>query len=474
MKKTKIVCTIGPASQDKDTLREVIKEGMNVMRLNFSHGDHEEQYGKVKTLRELNEELGTHVAILLDTKGPEIRTHCFEEGKIEVTKGDTIRVSMKEVLGTKEMFSITYSGLINDVKVGNTILVDDGKVELRVTGFEEDAIVTEIVNSGVIKNKRGINVPNVNLHFEFISDLDRASIGFACEHKVDFIAASFVRRASDVEEIRAILKEYGNTHIQIIAKIENEEGVSNIEEILEVSDGIMVARGDLGVEVPLEEVPLIQKNIVKLCNAKHKPVVVATQMLDSMQDNPRPTRAEVSDVTNAVIDGADAIMLSGETASGDYPVETVRTMYKIARYAEQKITATCNDYTERANKTSEANFRNAIASSAVHAAKMLNAKVIIASTESGNSAKAISTFRSCCPVVAATPSAEVARSLGLSFGIYPMTTDHYSSVEELVLDNIAEIKEMFKLESGDNVIITGGFKENKEGTTNSLRLETID
>ncbi|MFR3816529.1 MAG: pyruvate kinase, partial [Turicibacter sp.] len=338
-KNTKMICTIGPKSESKEMLSKLVDAGMNCVRCNFSHGDHAEQKARMDLIREINKEKGTHVAVLLDTKGPEIRTHLFENGGVDLVAGQTVRVAMNEVLGTAEKFSITYPGLINDVKVGGTILVDDGYVELTVNELDQanQEIVCTVKNSAFVKDRRGINVPGAKLNMPFISEKDRADMIFGCEMQVDYIAASFVRRAEDVLAIREIFAEQGNTHTQIIAKIENQEGVDNMDSILEVVDGIMVARGDLGVEVPAEEVPLIQKEIIAKCNAAGKIVVTATQMLESMQKNPRPTRAEVSDVANAIFDGSDAIMLSGESAAGQYPLEAVETMARIARRTEQAL-----------------------------------------------------------------------------------------------------------------------------------------
>lgn len=327
LRKTKIVCTIGPASESVEKLEQLINSGMNVARLNFSHGDFEEHGMRIKNIREAAKRAGKTVAILLDTKGPEIRTHNMQNGAIELQSGDSVIISMTEVVGTKEKFSITYPGLIEDVHVGSKILLDDGLIALEVTNVDKSAneIHTKILNSGVLKNKKGVNVPGVSVNLPGITEKDRKDILFGIEQGIDFIAASFVRRAKDVLEIHQLLEENNATHIQIIPKIENQEGVDNIDEILEVSDGLMVARGDLGVEIPAEEVPLVQKMLIKKCNAMGKPVITATQMLDSMQRNPRPTRAEASDVANAIFDGTDAIMLSGETAAGLYPIEAVQT-----------------------------------------------------------------------------------------------------------------------------------------------------
>ena len=337
MKKTKIVCTIGPASESVETLVQLIEAGMNVCRLNFSHGDHDEHLARIKNIREASQITGKMVAILLDTKGPEIRTHNMKDGIVSLVSGETVRISMTEVEGTKEKFSISYEGLINDVVVGNHILLDDGLVDLEVTDLDtaNGEIVTVVKNSGILKNKKGVNVPGVSTNLPGITDKDAADIIFGIEHDVDYIAASFVRRASDVLAISEILEKHDATNIQIIPKIENQEGIDNIDEILKVSHGLMVARGDLGVEIPTEEVPIAQKMLIEKCNRLGKPVITATQMLDSMQRNPRPTRAEAGDVANAIFDGTDAVMLSGETAAGDYPVEAVTTMATIAIRAEE-------------------------------------------------------------------------------------------------------------------------------------------
>ena len=334
-KKTRIVCTIGPASEDEKMLRKLILAGMNVMRLNFSHGDFEEHGGRIKTARKLGKELSKNIAILLDTKGPEIRTGNFVGGQTEFKKGQVSVITTEDIEGTSDRFTITYKELYKDVKPGGFILVNDGQVELLVDHVEGEDIVCVCANDGIVKNKRGINVPGIKLGFDYLSEKDIADITFGCEQGVNFIAASFVRRAQDVLDVKKLLIENGHPEIQIIAKIENSEGVENMDEILKVADGIMVARGDLGVEVPAEDVPLIQKEIIKKCRAVGKVVITATQMLDSMQENPRPTRAEVSDVANAIFDGTDAIMLSGESAQGKYPEEAVMTMTKIALKTEE-------------------------------------------------------------------------------------------------------------------------------------------
>ena len=351
IKKTKIVCTLGPVSENEETLRELIKNGLNVCRLNFSHGSHEEHKGRMDLVKKLREELNMPTAILLDTKGPEIRTGKFDAPEVLLEEGQTFTITMKDVMGNKEMCTVSYKGLANDVKTGDTILIDDGLVGLTVKEVNGDDIVCEVQNSGIVKNHKGVNVPGVKVNLPAITEKDRSDIEFGIEQGIDFIAASFVRKVSDVLAIREILEENNATHIKIISKIENQEGVDNLDEIIEVSDGIMVARGDLGVEIPTEEIPVVQKLMIKKCNEAGKPVITATQMLDSMIRNPRPTRAEVTDVANAIYDGTDAIMLSGETAAGKYPVEAVKTMATIAKRAEETMRNRGNKINKSKNVT---------------------------------------------------------------------------------------------------------------------------
>ena len=471
-KKTRIVCTIGPASEDKKVLTKLVQAGMNVMRLNFSHGDFEEHGGRIKTLREINKELNKNVAILLDTKGPEIRTHLFENGGVELVAGQTVRVAMNEVLGTAEKFSITYPGLISDVVVGGTILVDDGYVELTVTELDtaNQEIVCTVKNSAFVKDRRGINVPGAKLNMEFISEKDRADMIFGCEMQVDYIAASFVRRAEDVLAIREIFAEQGNTHTQIIAKIENQEGVDNMDSILEVVDGIMVARGDLGVEVPAEDVPLIQKEIIAKCNAAGKIVITATQMLESMQKNPRPTRAEVSDVANAIFDGTDAIMLSGESAAGQYPLEAVETMARIARRTEQAL-----DHQEiiaRAMASSSRDVASAMGLAVADTVEDLGAQAVIACTQSGATARAISKYRPSAPVIAATSCEKTATSLALYWGVQPVVVAETANTDELLKTAATVATEVAGLEAGETAVVTAGLPAG-EGNTNLMHIHEV-
>ncbi len=445
MKKTKIICTIGPASEQKDIMREIIKTGMNVVRMNFSHGDYEEHGFRIKNCRELNKELGTNVALCLDTKGPEIRTHKFPAGKVLVEKGTTVRIAMSEIDGTAEKFSVTYPGLYDDIEVGGTVLVDDGYLELTVVE-KDDAnreLVTVAQNSHKIKDKRGINIPNVKLNMPFISAKDKADMEFACDQDLDFISASFVRRASDVQEIRDILNAKGNDHIKIIAKIENQEGVDNLDEIIEIADGIMVARGDMGVEIPAWEVPSVQKELVSKCQSKGKIVVVATQMLESMQANPRPTRAEVNDVANAVLDGADSTMLSGESAGGDYPLQSVKYMANINTRMGEEIDHDLM-FDRALDGCTELNFTDMLGMSAAKSALEFGATAII-TVGSANIASACSRFRPSAPIIACVPDCREARGLALNFGVWAFDFNLDAAIEF--------VKENNEYEAGDFVIV---------------------
>ncbi|KAB2490271.1 pyruvate kinase [Priestia endophytica] len=474
MRKTKIVCTIGPASENRETFTKLVEEGLNVARLNFSHGDFEEHGGRIKTIREVSKETGKTVAILLDTKGPEIRTNEMEGGALELVAGEKIIVSMKEVKGTKEKFSITYSNLVNDVKQGDTILLDDGLIGLTVETVDaaNGEIHTTIQNTGVLKNKKGVNVPGVSVSLPGITEKDRADILFGVEQGVDFIAASFVRKAADVLEIRKLLEDNNATDIKIISKIENQEGINNIDEILEVSDGLMVARGDMGVEIPVEEVPLVQKELIEKCNHLGMPVITATQMLDSMQRNPRPTRAEASDVANAIFDGTDAIMLSGETAAGDYPVEAVRTMNSIALRAESAL-----DYSKEklfADSVGVSSVTDAIGQAVADTAMTLDVKAILAPTESGYTARMISRFRPKATVVAITKNQSTSRKLMLMSGVVPIEGNTFETIDDITSDatNLAVDKGI--IEHGDLVILAAGMPFGKSGSTNLLKVHVAN
>lgn len=473
MRKTKIVCTIGPASESEEMLEKLMKAGMNVARLNFSHGSHEEHKARIDTIRKVADRLGKTIGILLDTKGPEIRTHDMKDGLIMLEKGKEVIVSMSQVEGTPEKFSVTYEDLINDVQVGSYILLDDGLVELQVKDIDKTKgeVKCDILNTGELKNKKGVNLPGVKVNLPGITDKDADDILFGIKEDVDYIAASFVRRPSDVLDIREILERENNHNITIFPKIENQEGIDNIEEILEVSDGLMVARGDMGVEIPPESVPIVQKDLIRKCNKLGKPVITATQMLDSMQRNPRATRAEASDVANAIYDGTDAVMLSGETAAGLYPEEAVKTMRNIAVSAEaaQDYKKLLSDRT----KLVETSLVNAIGVSVAHTALNLNVKVIVAATESGSTAVTISKYRPHSDIIAVTPSEHTARQLALVWGAYPVIKKGRKTTDDLLNNAVATAVETGRVTNGDLIIITAGVPTGEKGTTNMMKLHLV-
>jgi pyruvate kinase len=473
MRKTKIVCTIGPASDSPEMLEKLIETGMNVARLNFSHGSHDEHAMRIAAIRDAAEKLNKPVGILLDTKGPEIRTHDMENGELHLKTGQVIDISMTQVLGNEKEFSVTYEQLIEDVDQNNIILLDDGLIELRVLAKDTDKglIHTIVENAGVLKNKKGVNVPGVSIKLPGITEKDAQDILFGIDQGIDFVAASFVRTAKDVLEIRELLEQNNGSHIQIIPKIENQEGVDNIDAIIEVSDGLMVARGDLGVEIPAEEVPLVQKSLIKKCNQVGKPVITATQMLDSMQRNPRPTRAEASDVANAIMDGTDAIMLSGETAAGLYPIESVRTMDKIAMRTENAL-----DYksivTTR-SREKEANMTEAISQAVAHTSINLGVKAVLAPTESGNTAKMIAKYRPGVPIIAVTGSVNTAQMLTLVWGVTPIVTTRVTTTDEILELSVDEALNYGHVDHGDVVVITAGVPVGEAGTTNLMKIHVI-
>lgn len=473
MRKTKIVCTIGPASESPEMLEKLMLAGMNVARLNFSHGDHDEHKTRIDNIRMIAEKLDKTVAILLDTKGPEIRTHNMENGEVELERGQTIDISMKEVLGNNERFSVTYDQLIEDISESDTILLDDGLVELVVESIDKDngVITCKVMNNGLLKNKKGVNIPGVSLKLPGLTEKDKADIIFGIEEEVDFIAASFIRSNSDVLEIRELLENNDANYINIIPKIENQEGIDNIHEILEVSEGLMVARGDMGVEIPPESVPMVQKDLIRICNDLGKPVITATQMLDSMQHNPRCTRAEASDVANAIYDGSDAVMLSGETAAGDYPEEAVLTMAKIAVRAEE-----AQDYKKMLSyrtKQQETNLVTAIGVSVAHTALNLDSKAIVASTESGHTARMISKYRPKSNIIAVTPHEFVARQLQLVWGVTPIVTDGIYDTDGVLNTSVSVTIDKGYASTGDLLIITAGVPTGEAGTTNLMKLHIV-
>ncbi len=470
MRKTKIVCTIGPASEQLETMKELIRSGLNIARLNFSHGNHDEHAKRIETIRQAAKDLNTTVGILLDTKGPEIRTGLIVQESVELIQGNTIILTTEEIQGDDKRVSITYAQLPQDVHIGSTILIDDGLIGLRVKQIEESEIHCEIVNGGTLKSRKGVNVPGVRINLPGITDKDEEDIRFGIKHGVDFIAASFVRKADDVLEIRRILDEVG-ADIHIISKIENREGVDNLDSILEVSDGLMVARGDLGVEIPPEEVPLVQKDMIRKCNLVGKPVITATQMLDSMIRNPRPTRAEASDVANAIFDGTDCVMLSGETAAGKYPLEAVQTMARIAVSAESAL-----PYREILRKQSQAQqtkITDAIGQAVAYTAFDLNASAIITSTEGGYTARIVSKYRPRVPIIAVTPNEAVMRKLAMHWGVIPVKGIETTTTDEMFDIAVNSALSSGHVRHGDLVVITAGVPVGQSGTTNLMKVHVI-
>jgi len=470
MKKTKIVCTIGPASESKEVLTSLIKAGMNVMRLNFSHGNHEEHLAKVKTLREINKELGTNIAFMLDTKGPEIRTGSFgsdQNTKMSFTKGDKITLTTKDVEGTKDLLSVSYDGLPKDVEVGGHILVDDGLVDLLIDEIDGTDIKCTFQNSAVLKGRRGVNVPGAKLQLKAMTEKDKSDLKFAVDNDFDYVAASFIRKPQDVIDMKNYLDSCGKNSIKIFSKIENQEGLDNFDEILKVSDGIMVARGDLGVEIPEELVPAAQKMMIKKCIKAGKPVITATQMLESMQHNPRPTRAEVSDVANAIYDGTSAIMLSGESAQGDYPLNCVETMTKIATATEKEISywnrfrkTNLLKATNESNDHKDIRIQNAF--SVCCSALFSEADAVIAVSEDGKNASILSSFRIGCPIYVITPSVKTFRQMAVEQNVTPILIEGEKDVNTLIEKGLKILKDKKYVEAGNTVVLSGG---SLDGTT---------
>lgn len=467
MRKTKIICTIGPASESEERLKELMLAGMNVARFNFSHGTHEEQKVKLTRVIKVSNELGLPVATLLDTKGPEIRLKDFEGGKAMLEAGQQFTLTTDEVMGTAEKASITYKNLKDDVKKGMTILIDDGKIEMTIEKITENDIVCRVINGGAVSNHKGINVPGAILSMPYISDVDRADITFCAQMGFDFLAASFARCKEDILEVRKILDEH-KSKAKIIAKIENMQGIDNLDEILEVSDGIMVARGDMGVEIPLEEVPVIQKTMIKKAVAKGKHVITATQMLESMINNPRPTRAETADVANAIYDGTTAIMLSGESAAGKYPLEAVKTMARIAERTEQDI-----DYSGRMKKVIQdmkGDITTAISHATCTTAADLNAAAIITVTMSGFTAGMVSRFKPGCTIIGCSVNPRVCRQLNLLWGVEPLLIEKKDTAGDLFEEATLQAKKAGLIKEGDVVVLTAGVPLGTTGTTNMLRV----
>lgn len=472
-KKTKVVCTIGPATNTYEKVKQLVGAGMNIMRINFSHGSFEAHKRIIDLARRLEEEEKIYIPILLDTKGPEIRCHFFVDGSVEIIKDSIVRVSMKEVLGTQELFSVTYENLFEDINVGDAIKIDDGKLRLDVIAkdYEKREIVTKAFNSHFIKDRKGVNIPSARLHLPALSDIDKRDLDFGCNNGIDLIAASFVRNKKGVLEIKEYLKEIGHPDIPVIAKIENEEGVDNIQEILEAADGVMVARGDLGVEIPPEMVPIIQRKIIYECRKVGKPVITATQMLDSMQANPLPTRAEVSDVATAIRESSDAIMLSGETATGLYPIEAASMQTSIARTIEEYLSY--EKFSNFAFDNSDKSRSDAIANSVANTANLVGAKMIFCFSETGNSAKRIAKSRPKCPLVMVTFKRESALRVAPYFSIYPIVVPTLPQLmEEMEAFSLIKARE-FGLKPNDMVIITGGIPTGSGGT-NFLRIISVN
>ena len=469
MKNTKIICTIGPASQKPEVIRELILAGMNVARLNFSHGSYEEQENKFRMIQEASKELGIPVAILQDTKGPEIRLRDFTNGKEELKAGQKFTLTTEEIMGTNEKVSISYKQLPKDVEEGMAILLDDGLIELKVEKVTDTDIVCTVINGGFVSNKKGVNVPGAELSMPFISDVDREDILFGIKMGFDFLACSFVRSKDDILAVRKILDENG-AKTKVIAKIENMQGIRNLSEILEVSDGIMVARGDMGVEIPLEEVPVIQKKMIKKAIAAGKQVITATQMLESMTKNPRPTRAEATDVANAIYDGTTAIMLSGETANGQYPVEAVQTMTRIAQRAELDI-----DYINRFQRTEMhgADITNAISHATCTTAVDLKAAAIITVTMSGFTAEMIARYKPNCPIIACSMDERVCRQVNMLWGVRPLHIDRKDTAEDLFKEGVRKAEEAGLIKKGDTVVITAGVPLGVSGKTNMIRVVEV-
>ncbi|QHI72411.1 pyruvate kinase [Aminipila terrae] len=471
MRKTKIVCTLGPSTMEDDILRNLMIEGMNVARLNFSHGDHEQHAKNLQRIRQMRDELSLPIATILDTKGPEIRVRKFENDKIVLEQGQHFTLTTRDIMGTQDIASITYLDLPKDVHAGMKILIDDGLIELKVIEVGETDIECEVENGGPVSNNKGVNVPNSSLSMPFISPTDYDDIVFGIEQNVDFIAASFVRTAEDVLSIKKILKEREGNNIKIIAKIENMEGVENIDKIIEVSDGVMVARGDMGVEIPLEDVPVLQKIIIKKCIAAGKIVITATQMLDSMMKNPRPTRAEATDVANAIYDGTSAIMLSGETAAGAYPVEALQTMVKIAERAEEDI-----NYKNRFAQSKEfgkPDVTTAISHATCTTSMDLDAAAIITVTASGRTAHMLSKYRPDCQIIGCTSNACVWRQLNLVWGVTPLIIPEYQNTRDLFNSAVAAANKAGYVECGEIVVLTAGVPIGTTGTTNILKVQIV-
>ena len=470
MRKTKIVCTVGPASEDVEILKKMLLAGMNVARLNFSHGNHQEHGRRIGAIRQASRETGLPVAILLDTKGPEIRLKNFAAGSVELRAGQTFTLTTRDVLGTNEIVSVTHSSLPKDVASGRSILLDDGLIELRVSEVTDTDVLCQVLNGGTISDHKGVNLPGSQVSLPAMGPQDRDDVIFGIENDIDFIAASFIRSSGDVLAIRRLLEEH-DSDIHIIAKIENHQGLDNLDSILQVVDGLMVARGDLGVEIPPEEVPLAQKHMITQANKWGKPVITATQMLDSMIRNPRPTRAEASDVANAIFDGTDAIMLSGETAIGRYPVDSVATMARLAERTE--LALDCEQFLNRHLTVGPQTVTDSISYASRQTARQLGAAAILTSTHSGHTARMVSKYRPPVPVIAVTPNPSVLRRLLLTWGVAPILGRKTETTDEMIYEAITTSLTQGLIGNGDLVVITAGVPVGVPGTTNLLKVHVV-
>ncbi len=472
MIKTKIICTLGPATEREGVLEALIQNGMNVARLNFSHASHEEHLGRFKQLKEIRERLGKPVAALLDTQGPEIRLGEFSEEKVFLKKGQQFILNAAPCIGNEVCASVTYPGLIEELEIGKKVLIDDGLVELEVVEKKEGALICEVKNDGVVGSRKGINVPYTKLNLPFLSEKDKKDLLFAIEHEFDFIATSFTQCAENILDVKAFLKENHGEDIKVIAKIENAAGVENIDEIINVADGIMIARGDMGIELPCETVPSIQKMIIKKVYEAGKPVITATQMLDSMMKNPRPTRAETTDVANAIYDGTSAIMLSGETAAGLYPVESLQTMIRIAEKTEEDI-----DYIKRFNAqklTVSPTITSAISHATCTTAHDIHAKAIITVTKSGRTACKISKYRPDCIIIGCSPELRVVRQLSMSWGVMPLYVSEEQDTEALCSNALECVVKAGYLSKGDLTVMTAGVPLGISGMTNMIKVYNVE
>ena len=469
MKKTKIICSIGPSSCNPDIMEKMVYAGMNVARINFSHATLEEKQNVINSVKEVRKRTGEHIAILYDTKGPEFRNGMLENGEINLVEGKTIRIVKENVLGNEERFSVNHPQALECLKVGDLIFLENGLMKIEIISLEDDGVTGKIISGGVLGNKKSLNVPGVKLDIPFISDDDREDLIYACKNEGDFIALSFVNTKDDVLEAREIFKEYGREDIKVISKIESATGFDNLDEILEVSDGIMVARGDLGVEVPLQALPFYQKTIIRKCRELGKVCIVATEMLESMKKNVRPTRAEVSDIANAVLDGTDAVMLSGETTTGLHPIEVVKYMAEICENAEEYY-----DYSNSFDSIREIDITETIAKSVVDSVGMLDVKAIVVATMSGYSARKISNLKPNSFILATCPSEKFARSLALNWGVYSKIVNVYNSTDEIVEDAKVRATEFLNLNKKDIIVITGGFPNNIDlKKKNFMKIEEI-